>query len=328
MKFFILAGGFATRLWPLTEKRAKPLLLLDGKTILAHILDKIPVSGEVFLLTNKAFEEDFRAEMKKCGRKNFQIFCEDAHSDQQKLGAVKAVSLAVKEFKIDENIFVFAGDNILPELSVERLQCEENEAGLAVREVETLDEARKFGVVEGEKKKEERREKIEGDLLSITGFEEKPEHPKSRLVSTGFLSIGRELLPILHQTAEKSPDGLGNIFVEFLSHGKKVFGVPTAGDWFDVGSFETYLEAHRALQKKDLSLGKKVFQKGNVFSGKVFLGDDCRIENCQITDSIVYPACRLKNCHISQSVIDGNCDLSGLDLSRKLVRRGTKINDQ
>ncbi len=324
-------------------------MLLDGKTILAHILDKIPASGEVFLLTNKAFEEEFRLEMKKYGRKNFQIFCEDAHSDGEKLGAVKAVSLALQEYKIQESVFVFAGDNLLPELNVESLQCTDDEARIAVREVETLDEARKFGVVEvrgeGQGTRDEGKklaplckgrcpalrdrgvlERLKGDLLSVIGFEEKPENPKSKLVSTGFLSIGRELFPLLHKTAEKSPDGLGNIFVEFLASEENVFGVPTGGDWFDVGSFETYLEAHRALQKKDLFIGKNVRQKENVFGGKVFLGDGCEVTDCRITDSIVYPGSHLHNCHISQSVIDENCELSGLDLSRKLVRRGTKVH--
>ncbi|MEK7217912.1 MAG: NDP-sugar synthase, partial [Patescibacteria group bacterium] len=42
MQAFLLAGGFATRLWPLTEKRAKPLLPLAGKPIITHLLENIP----------------------------------------------------------------------------------------------------------------------------------------------------------------------------------------------------------------------------------------------------------------------------------------------
>ena len=48
MKALILAGGFATRLWPLCENRAKPLLLLNGKTILAHILEENEISKKMF----------------------------------------------------------------------------------------------------------------------------------------------------------------------------------------------------------------------------------------------------------------------------------------
>ncbi len=343
MKVLILAGGFATRLWPLTEHRAKPLLLLDGQTILTHILEKVPADLEVILLTNKRFEADFQKELEKLGRKNVEIFCEDAHSDQEKLGAVGALSMAIKYFSIDENLVVIAGDNLLPELHIDQLFCSEKEGKVAVREVEDLYEARKFGVVEisdfgmrnAELKNQNRK-----DFL-IKRFEEKPENPKSNLVSTGFFGIGKDLLPILHSFAQKEADSLGGVFTEFLAHGKKLSAVKVGGEWFDVGSFETYLEAHRKLQKEDLKLAQSSKLKtssfakatadrqnqGNKFSGKVFIGEDSEIQNCRIQDSIIYPNVKLKNCIISQSVIDEGCDFEGLDLNRKLVRRGTRLHE-
>jgi len=354
MKVLILAGGFATRLWPLTEHRAKPLLLLEGKTILAHILEKIPEEYEIFLLTNKAFENDFQKELQACGRENFQIFCEDAYSDGEKLGALRAVSCALIEFSIKEDIFIFAGDNILPALNIDDLQCGSDEASLAIREVQTQEEAQKFGVVQVHDKLKIKNyelkenapfykggcpegrgvlgEKEEGFVeqknQEIIGFEEKPEHPKSKLVSTGFFSLGKDLFPILHDFARKSPDALGGIFPELLSHGKTVRAIYTKGDWFDVGSFESYLEAHRKLQNLDIKIGKNVSQTENQFSGKVFLGEGCSVKNCHISDSIIYPHCRLENCYISQSVLDTNCHLEGLDLNRKLVRTGTEVKGE
>jgi GTP:adenosylcobinamide-phosphate guanylyltransferase len=59
MHAFILAGGFATRLWPLTEKRAKPLLPLAGKPLLTHLLEKIPRDIPVTVSTNAAFANGF-----------------------------------------------------------------------------------------------------------------------------------------------------------------------------------------------------------------------------------------------------------------------------
>ena len=312
MKILILAGGFATRLWPLTERRAKPLLLLDGKTILAHILEQLPQDAEKILLTNKKFEKDFCVELKTLGQENVEIFCEDSFSDSGKIGALGAVSLAVNHFKMDEDLLVVAGDNLLPELKVETLFCSGGEARLAVQEVKTLHEARKFGVVQmGEKKR-------------VISFEEKPKNPKSKLVSTGFFGIGGELLPVLHDFAKRSPDSLGAVFTEFLGRDVPVFATEVSGAWFDVGSFETYLEAHKVLQKESLKM-RAVKNLNNKYSGKVFVGDGCEIVDCQIRDSIIYPGARLKNCIISQCVLDEDCVLEGVDLNSKLVRRGTFV---
>ncbi len=331
MKVLILAGGFATRLWPLTEHRAKPLLLLDGKTILAHILEKLPQDAEIFLLTNQAFAADFQQELKNLKRKKVSIFCEDAHSDREKLGALGAISVAIREFKIQDDVLIFAGDNLLPLLRVDALLSGSDQACIAVRNVSNLDEARKFGVVEVNDELRITNYELEGKKR-VENFEEKPEHPKSTLVSTGFLFLGHALFPILHEFARHSPDALGAIFPEFLRHGKTVLATEVGGEWFDVGSFDTYLESHMALQHLPLLLGSGVRQSGNQFSGKVFLGAGAKVKNCRITDSIIYPNCHLENCQISQSVIDESCHLVGLDLNRKIIRRRTKTvamnNDQ
>ncbi len=354
MKALILAGGFATRLWPLCENRAKPLLLLDGKTILAHILEKIPAEMEAILLTNSKFFADFQQELEKLGRTNVEIFCEDAYSDGQKLGALGALSAVSREKNIEETILVLAGDNILPGLEIEQLFCADDEAKIVAREVSSLHEARKFGVLEIK----------DGRVIN---FAEKPAKPTSKIVSTGFMAIGKDLLPILHDFAKKSPDALGGIFPELLKRKKKVLAEVVASDWFDIGSFETYLDAHQKLQttplkihksglkdsgnapsldlkilkSREISKSREIFHKfelnnskhipssnlkkiSNKFSGKVFIGENCVIEDCKLHNVIIYPNTTLKNCHISQSVIDENCHLEGLDLNRKLIRAGTK----
>ncbi|NCP67422.1 NDP-sugar synthase [bacterium] len=322
MKAFILAGGFATRLWPLTEHRAKPMLLVNGEPILAHILNQIPAETEVFLLTNSRFEPDFKTFLKTQNRE-VEIFCEDTHCDSEKLGALAAVATAIKHYNIEDNLLVLAGDNLLPELDLNELIPSDNTALLALKNVPDLESAKSFGVVEFADIEESKT-----GLRAIQTFIEKPEQPKSAAVSTGFMGIGKNLLPVLLEFSEKSPDALGAIITEFLHQNFKVSGLLVEGDWFDVGSYEAYLSAHKSLQSKDLLKGKSVEITHGTFEGKVYLGDGVRIENSVVIDSVIYPGVKLKNCHISQCVIDENCDFSGVDLSRKLVRQKTKVHSE
>lgn len=317
MKVLILAGGFATRLWPLTEKRAKPLLLLDGKTILAHILAKVPADMEVFLLTNKRFQNDFIIELRKLGRKNVEIFLEDAVSDGEKLGALGAISACIDHYNIREDIMVLAGDNLLPGLSFSALVCREDNAKIAVRDVGDLHESRKFGVVEVEKGSSAEQ--------TIIGFEEKPEKPKSTLVSTGFMSFGRKTLNALQAFAKKEPDALGGIFPELLKKRVEILAVPVPGKWFDVGSFDTYLAAHKQLDPEKENTIDGIVRNSELV-GKVHIGEGAIVENSVIVDSIIYPGTKLIDCRISNSVIDEDCHFERVDLNCKLVRRNTKLN--
>lgn len=319
MKVFILAGGFATRLWPLTEHRAKPMLLVDGQPILAHILAQIPLDVPVYLLTNSRFEADFKAYLKTINR-FVEIFCEDTHCDAEKLGALAAVSTAIKHYKIEDDLLVLAGDNLLPKLDLSILAPKSTSAHLALKTVSDFESARSFGVIEFASVKTENKV-----LIPITTFTEKPEHPKSKVVSTGFMGIGKNLLPSLLAFAQTAPDALGAIITEFLVQKFEVLGTIVSGDWFDVGSYEAYLSAHMTLQKQPLLKGNKVEVSKSVFEGKVYLGNGVKIKNSVIIDSVIYPGVKLRNCHISQCVIDKNCDFDGVDLSRKLVRQETKV---
>jgi len=318
MKVFILAGGFATRLWPLTESRAKPMLLVDGKPILEHILNQIPTSVEVYLLTNSRFEPDFKAFLKEA-KHTVEIFCEDAHCDTDKLGALAAVSAAVKHFKVQDDIIIVAGDNLLPALKIEDLKPAPDAVTLALKTVPDLHTARSFGVVELENPQG-------SGLQKVKSFVEKPGHPASTFVSTGFMGIGKKLLPVLMSFAKKSPDALGAVVTEFLEQGYDTNAFVVAGDWFDVGSYEAYLGAHKALQAERLVIEPDAVTDNCTFEGKVYIGKGAVVKDSVLIDTIVYPNTKLEDCHIAQSVIDENCNFKGVDLSRKLVRQGTKLD--
>ena len=58
MKVIILAAGYATRLYPLTKDKPKPLLEVGGRPIVDHIIkniEKIDDVDEIFIVTNDKF---------------------------------------------------------------------------------------------------------------------------------------------------------------------------------------------------------------------------------------------------------------------------------
>ena len=115
MKTIILAAGYATRLYPLTENYPKPLLEVGGKTILDWLLDDINESGDVsdfVVVSNHKFASHFEKWTKK---KEYPITVLDdgTDSNETRLGAVRDMLFAIEKLRINEDILVIAGDNLL-----------------------------------------------------------------------------------------------------------------------------------------------------------------------------------------------------------------------
>lgn len=115
MKCLILAAGYATRMYPLTENFPKPLLKVGEKTILDWLIDDIETAGlvnEYVVISNHKFVEHFNDWAKD---KNYKIVVLDdgTSSNETRLGAVKDIQFAIEQLNIQEDVFVIAGDNVL-----------------------------------------------------------------------------------------------------------------------------------------------------------------------------------------------------------------------
>jgi glucose-1-phosphate thymidylyltransferase len=75
-----------------------------------------------------------------------------------------------------------------------------------------------------------------GDGERVVGLEEKPEHPKSSLVSTATYIFGRDHLPLMKGYLEAGlpPDPPGK-FISWLLEREPLFGYGFAGEWLDIG---------------------------------------------------------------------------------------------
>lgn len=313
MKAFILAGGFATRLWPLTEKRAKPLLPLAGKPMLTHIVEQIPADIPVTVSTNAAFGEGFEEWKKTIAREHVTIAIEQTTHDDQKLGTNGAVAQWILQEKIDDDLLLIAGDNYMGFSMNTFIAQFKGSPLLAAYDIGDLSEASRYGTV------------ITDASGRVTAFEEKPREPKTTLVSTGCYLIPASCLPVLVDYAKDHPDHIGGIFEEFLKRGIAVESFGFTEPWFDIGSFESYIEATRTLVRDNHISGPGSSMENTECTGSIVMGHRCRVTNSKLEDVVLFDDCIIDDCVLEKCIVDNGCTLKNVDLSGKMLREGTKL---
>ena len=122
MNCIVLAAGYATRLYPLTENFPKPLLEVGGKTIVDWLLDDLNRSGKIkrcAVVSNAKFAEHFRKwrDAKQAGETKFnapiEIVDDGSTSNETRIGAVKDILFALETLGWSGDTLVVAGDNVL-----------------------------------------------------------------------------------------------------------------------------------------------------------------------------------------------------------------------
>jgi len=246
MNALILAAGYATRLYPLTLNRAKPLLPLAGKPIVQWVVEQLePISDleAVYIVTNKRFEGDF-VDWAKTYRGSrplkFEVVNDGSTSDADKLGAIGDIFFAAKKADLfSQDLLIVAGDNLFSESLAGFAQFgREHPATLAVYNVKTLDQARKYN------------ELTTNPAGIITKFTEKPENPRSTICGIALYYYRPEVLRRLNTYIAEgnNPDQPGR-FVQWLHEQIDVFTYPIAGTWYDIGSHETLAEANELFSR-------------------------------------------------------------------------------
>ncbi len=248
MKVLILAAGYATRLYPLTLTQPKPLLPVAGKPMIDYVLDNLaPIPGidRVYIVTNakfaghfQAWADQYRATKAKI---DFTIVNDGSTDDSNKLGAIGDLNLVLEREKVDDDLIVVAGDNLFSEsLADFGTFCRQvNQPVLGVYDVGSLDQAKKYGVVEVDPSNR---------LLS---FVEKPEHPASAQIGIALYFYPRATLPKIRQYLAEgnNPDQPGRL-VQWLYPREPVHTWSVPGIWYDIGSKETLEEANRIFAKR------------------------------------------------------------------------------
>src|SRR3954468_6435306 len=155
MNALILAAGYATRLYPLTLNKAKPLLEIAGKPMIEWVMDNLaPVPGleTVFIVTNNKFAADFQrwADDYQAQHPKIQIKVtnDGSMSDDDKLGAIGDINLVLSREEVTSDLIIIAGDNLFNEpLTRFADLASKTEATVAVYDVKDMQAIKKYGMV-------------------------------------------------------------------------------------------------------------------------------------------------------------------------------------
>jgi glucose-1-phosphate thymidylyltransferase len=241
MKGLILAAGYATRLRPLTDNRAKPLLEVGGRPIVDWILDRIvevEEIDEVHLVTNARFAADFE----RWARGRVRVHNDGTTSNEDRLGAIGDIAfVADREGWDGEDVLVIAGDNLfdfsLPAY-VDFWRGKDGSA-IAVYEHPVRELVREYSVVG-----------LDGDDR-VVSFEEKPESPQTDLISIATYIYHRAHFALLRAyLADANPPDQPGYFIAWLYSRAPVYGYRFSGEWLDIGDRTQLLEADNRYRKR------------------------------------------------------------------------------
>nr|MDD6336353.1 nucleotidyltransferase family protein [bacterium] len=233
MKCLILAAGYATRLYPLTENFPKPLLEVGGKTILDWLVDDIDTAGlvdEYIVISNHKFAHHF-FEWAASKPMKITVVDDGTSSNETRLGAVKDIQFAIDKLGLDDDMLVIAGDNVLDFSLTQFIRYARGKNTSCIMRYYEPEEKTlvKSGVVEIDQ------------YDRVLSMEEKPAEPKSHWCCPPFYYYTHLDAKLIAKGIESGcgTDAPGS-YIAWLCQQTVIHAMEMPGKRFDVGNLESY----------------------------------------------------------------------------------------
>jgi len=291
-----MAGGFGTRIQPLTSSVPKPMIPLANRPIMLHIVELLKKHGITEMVMLLYHQPDVIKNFFRDGS-DFGIKVEYV-TPLQDMGTAGAVKCAEK--LLPERFLVISGD-LLTDFNLKKIiDFHAERKAMATITLTPVKDPLQFGVVITDKEKR------------ITQFLEKPGWGEviSDTINTGIYVLEPEIFRYIPE--EENFDFSHDLFPILLEKGDPLFGYPVKGYWRDIGNTDSYREAHHDIfhgrinirideEKQDL-LGKDIRLGADVrledlsnLEGTVILGDNSQIlGSAQIKDSAIGRNCTIE----------------------------------
>lgn len=237
MKCLILAAGYATRLYPLTENFPKPLLKVGEKSILDWLVDDLFETTDIdefVVISNHKFAthfEEWKNSKEKTRFYEITVIDDGTSTNESRLGAVKDIQLAVEKLKLTDDLLVMAGDNVL-DFSLSKFVEFAKKKGTSCvmcHEENELKKQQKTAIITVNK----------NDL--ITFYEEKPKEPKGNLAVPPFYCYRSVDVKRIQEALDSGCgyDAPGS-FAAWLSKQTPMHAYKMPGKRYDIGDINSY----------------------------------------------------------------------------------------
>ncbi len=237
MKGIVLAGGTATRLFPLTATTSKQLLPVYDRQMIFYSLNMLVKAGikEILIIVAPEHSGQF---LNLLGS-TFEDYGIYLNFKVQKIPRGLADAFILGENFIDnDDVAMILGDNIFEDDLYNQVKKFKKGGMVFAKKVP---DPERFGIVEFNAK---------GKALSI---EEKPEKPKSDYCVTGFYVYDSRVVEIAKnlKPSQRGEIEISDINREYLKRGELVVN-KIKGAWLDAGTFDSLLEAGNTVKEKKI----------------------------------------------------------------------------
>jgi len=245
MKCIILAAGYATRLYPLTENFPKPLLDVCGKSILEWLIkdiENVSYIDEVIIVSNHKFYQKFKLWKNTLNtRLAVTIIDDGSTTNANRLGAVRDIGFAIEKCCIKEDVLVMAGDNLL-DFSMKGFVdfYGKKKAACIMRHYEpSVERLRRTGVA------------VVDENDKVLQMQEKPKEPQSNWAVPPFYIYPQNDLKYILQGIKSEVCGIDapGSFIAWFCQKSEVYAYPMPGKRYDIGDMESYKEIQNTYKK-------------------------------------------------------------------------------
>lgn len=298
MKAVVMAGGFGTRIQPLTHSVPKPMLPILNRPMMQHIIEKVRDAGIKDIVILLYFKPEVIKDYFKDGS-DFGVNIEYVLPDND-YGTAGAVKCAEKF--LDEEFIVVSGDLVTDFDLNEIIAFHKKKESLLTITLTPVADPLQFGVV------------ISSPDGKIQRFLEKPSWGEvfSDTINTGIYILEPQILEHIPEGANY--DFAKDLFPSLMKSGITLWACSVRGYWRDVGNPESYREVQKDLLSGKVSLtvrgDKKEFEHGVLYCEEgATVADSVSVDGIVVLgkNASVRDGAKLKNCVVGcRSVIGKN----------------------